>query len=103
MITHIPGFPVADLIDWSSKSGEILLDPGTYTFVYDYPLIEPVEIKHKIKKKCGVLTILLLAAQDYSRFYEEIDNTRGLCIYDLRFESVSLLKSKKITFSIGSY
>ena len=102
MITHIPGIPVADLVDWSSKSGEILLDPGTYTFIYTYPLVEPVEVKHKIKKKCGTLTILLLAAQDYSRFYEEIDNTWGHSIYDLRFESVSLLKNKKITFSIGS-
>ena len=101
MITHIPGIYVGDL-EQQGKLEEILLDPGTYTFVYTYPLVEPVEVKHKIKKKCGTLTILRLAAQDYARIFDNDDNTWGHCIDDLRFESVSLLKNKKITFSIGS-
>lgn len=105
-------------------TGALHLPAGEYTFTYDYPLENEVELKHHLTEATSMLDILELAAQDYKRIYDEEDETAsadstpsgtlinrgeshgkhgiwGHVIEDLVFENVHV-KNFKVEFDIGS-
>lgn len=110
--------------DSSRLTGALHVPAGVYTFTYDYPLENEVELKHHLTEATSILDILELAAKDYQQIYDEEDETAsadptpsgallnrreshgkhgiwGHGIEDLVFETV-YVKNFNVTFDIGS-
>ncbi len=74
---------------------------GEYTFRYDYPLNEVVEVTHNLTEDDDISQVLQIAAMDYASIPD--DNWWGHIIEDLYFERVTVdLEKKTVSFTIGS-